>query len=200
MERFTQIAPKILFSVNAVVYNGKTHDHLDKLKSVVQELKSLERVIVYRSIDQDFEILGIQNAVHYESFIKESKDVNDIVYEQLPFDHPAFILYSSGTTGKPKCIVHSAGGTLIQHLKEHVIHGNMTRKDIYFYYTTTGWMMWNWLVSGLSVGSTIVLFDGSPFKPTTNILWELVEKFKYYITESIYLIIDNQNNYIWNFC
>lgn len=101
-----------------------------------------------------------------------------IQFEQLPFNHPAFILFSSGTTGLPKCIVHSGAGLLLQIKKEHVIHGNMGPDDIFFYYTTTGWMMWNWLVAGLSVGSTIVLWDGSPFKPAPISLWELVDELK----------------------
>jgi len=101
-----------------------------------------------------------------------------IEFEPLPFNHPLYILFSSGTTGKPKCIVHSAGGMLLQHKKEHMLHGNLSSSDILFQYTTTGWMMWNWLVSGLTFGATIVLFDGSPFKPGPDALWELVEKEK----------------------
>lgn len=103
---------------------------------------------------------------------------SEIDFKQLPFNHPAFILFSSGTTGLPKCIVHSGAGLLLQLKKEHIIHGDMTPDDILFYYTTTGWMMWNWLVSALSVGATIVLWDGSPFKPAPISLWELVDELK----------------------
>lgn len=99
-----------------------------------------------------------------------------IPFEQVPFNHPAFILFSSGTTGLPKCIVHSGGGLLLQLKKEHVIHGDVTADDVFFYYTTTGWMMWNWLVAGLSTGCTLVLWDGSPFKPSPWSLWELVDE------------------------
>ncbi|KAI9012847.1 hypothetical protein BC832DRAFT_548173 [Gaertneriomyces semiglobifer] len=175
LERFSQVQPRILFSVNGVVYNGKSHDHLGKLRDVVQGLPSLEKVIVVPFIEasQDFSI--IPKSESFGDFLS-TDDGQDLTFEQLPFDHPLVILYSSGTTGKPKCIVHSAGGILIQHLKEHVIHGDLNSSDVYFYYTTTGWMMWNWLISGLAVGATVVLFDGSPFKPTPGRLWQLAEQ------------------------
>jgi acetoacetyl-CoA synthetase len=100
----------------------------------------------------------------------------DLLYEQLPFDQPLVILFSSGTTGKPKCIVHGAGRMLLQHLKEHVLHGDLRQDDVFFYYTTTSWMMWNWMTSALGVGATVVLYDGSPFKPSPHVLWELVDR------------------------
>ena len=130
-------------------------------------------------IDQPFELNGIDRAVTWTEFVNSAPDT-PLEFEQVPFNHPLVILYSSGTTGKPKCIVHSSGGMLIQHLKEHKIHGSMTRDDVFFYYTTTGWMMWNWLVGGLSTGATIVLYDGSPFKPTPMRLWELVDHYGYF--------------------
>ncbi|KAI8811564.1 hypothetical protein BJ742DRAFT_796433 [Cladochytrium replicatum] len=178
VERFAQIEPRILFSVNAVVYNGKTWDHLEKLRAVIDGLPTVEKVIVIPFVQQSFDISSVKKGVHYDDFIAGHAGTKEIGFEQLPFDHPIFILYSSGTTGKPKCIVHSAGGVLIQHLKEHIIHSSMKREDVFFYYTTTGWMMWNWLVSGLLVGSTIVLYDGSPFKPTPYRLWEVAEQHK----------------------
>lgn len=178
LDRFQQIRPKVLVSVNGVVYNGKTYEHISKVKAVVESLESLEKVVIINFVESlGFSDIPKDNAkwVTYDDFLK-SGDGEKLVFEELPFNHPLYILYSSGTTGKPKCIVHSAGGTLIQHLKEHVIHGDMTRDDVFFQYTTTGWMMWNWLVSALAVGCTIVLFDGSPFKPDADILWQLAEK------------------------
>ncbi|KAI8822851.1 uncharacterized protein EV422DRAFT_494168 [Fimicolochytrium jonesii] len=175
LERFTQIKPKILFSVNAVMYNGKAHDHLEKLTEVVNGLEGLEKVVIVPFVDRPFDAASIRHGETFAEFLKND-DGRKLEFEQLPFDHPLAILFSSGTTGKPKCIVHSAGGVLIQHLKEHVIHGDLSEKDVYFYYTTTGWMMWNWLISGLAAGATIVLYDGSPFKPTPARLWNLVDE------------------------
>ncbi|KAI9216780.1 acetoacetyl-CoA synthetase-like protein [Blastocladiella britannica] len=179
LDRFSQIQPKILFSINAVHYNGKVHDHLAKLAPVVAGLgDAVERVVVIPHIGShtmDLSSLG-PKAQSLESFLQMGKPDYKLEFVPLPFKHPLFILFSSGTTGKPKCIVHSAGGTLLQHLKEHVIHGNLGANDVFFQYTTTGWMMWNWLMSGLAVGSTIVLFDGSPFKPTSDVLWQLASR------------------------
>ncbi|KAI8908028.1 hypothetical protein EDD86DRAFT_208747 [Gorgonomyces haynaldii] len=177
LDRFKQVDPKILVSVNAVTYNGKTHDHLQKLKQVAEGLPTLQKVIVIPFVDQIQDISFIQKSVRSHDFLS-AFELQVPVYEQVSFDHPLAILYSSGTTGKPKCIVHSHGGAIIQHLKEHVIHGSMSEDDVFFYYTTTGWMMWNWLLSGLGTGATVILYDGSPFKPTPLRLWELVDQFK----------------------
>ncbi|XP_031552473.1 acetoacetyl-CoA synthetase-like [Actinia tenebrosa] len=178
LERFTQIKPKIIFSVNAVRYNSKIHNHLEKLAKVVQGLPQLEKVIIFPFVDADdeIEISHIPNSIFLSEFAKFADDSPKLEFEQVPFNHPLFIMYSSGTTGPPKCMVHSVGGTLIQHLKEHILHGNMTKDDIILYYTTTGWMMWNWLVSSLAVGASLVLFDGSPFIPHPNVLWDLVDQ------------------------
>ncbi|KAI8140548.1 acetoacetate-CoA ligase [Fennellomyces sp. T-0311] len=175
LDRFSQISPKILISVNGVVYNGKTLNHITKLKPVVDGLPSVEKVVLIPFVDG---IEGtVDKSVSWDAFLATEKQLPaTIPFEQLPFNHPGFILFSSGTTGLPKCIVHSGAGLLLQLKKEHIIHGDMKPEDVFFYYTTTGWMMWNWLVAGLSVGSTIVLWDGSPFKPAPISLWQLVDE------------------------
>lgn len=183
LDRFSQISPKVIFSVDAVVYNGKVHNHLSKLEQVVQKLTGLEKVVVvpYVKKESEIDISAIPNSTFIADFLKSGSNEDgsypELIFEQLPFNHPLFIMYSSGTTGAPKCMVHSAGGTLIQHLKEHVLHGNMSREDVIIYYTTTGWMMWNWLVTSLAAGASVVLYDGSPLVPTVNVLWDLVDKF-----------------------
>ncbi|KAF3851386.1 hypothetical protein F7725_013158 [Dissostichus mawsoni] len=172
LDRFSQIQPKLIFSVAAVVYNGKTHDHMEKLTSVVKGLPDLKKVVVvpYARSKHEIDLSKIPNSVFIDDFLAsgrggEAEHFPQLEFEQLPFNHPLFIMYSSGTTGAPKCMVHSAGGTLIQHLKEHILHGNMTSSDVIIYYTTTGWMMWNWLMSALAVGASVVLYDGSPLIP-----------------------------------
>ncbi|XP_048099975.1 acetoacetyl-CoA synthetase [Alosa alosa] len=181
LDRFSQIQPKLIFSVPAVRYNCKVHDHMDKLISVVKGLPDLEKVVIipYVCSRQEIDLSRVPNSVYLEDFLAtgmEGDHPPQLEFEQLPFSHPLFIMYSSGTTGAPKCMVHSAGGTLIQHLKEHILHGNMTSSDVIIYYTTTGWMMWNWLVSSLAVGASVVLYDGSPLVPTPNVLWDLVDE------------------------
>uniref|UniRef100_A0A4W2HW62 Acetoacetyl-CoA synthetase n=1 Tax=Bos indicus x Bos taurus TaxID=30522 RepID=A0A4W2HW62_BOBOX len=180
LDRFSQIQPKLIFSVEAVVYNGKEHSHMDKLQRVVKGLPDLKKVVLipYISSREKIDISKIPNSVFLEDFLAtgQGDQAPQLEFEQLPFSHPLFIMFSSGTTGAPKCMVHSAGGTLIQHLKEHILHGNMTSSDIILYYTTVGWMMWNWVVSALATGAAVVLYDGSPLIPTPNVLWDLVDR------------------------
>nr|XP_044631985.1 acetoacetyl-CoA synthetase isoform X2 [Equus asinus] len=180
LDRFSQIQPKLIFSVEAVVYNGKEHGHMDKLQQVVKGLPDLKKVVVipYITSREKIDISKIPNSVFLDDFLATGtgEQPPQLEFEQLPFSHPLFIMFSSGTTGAPKCMVHSAGGTLLQHLKEHILHGNTTSSDIILYYTTVGWMMWNWTVSALATGAALVLYDGSPLVPTPNVLWDLVDR------------------------
>lgn len=179
LDRFSQIQPKVIFSVNAVHYNGKVHNHLEKLQKVVEGLPDLIKVIVIPFVSSAAcDTSAISNSCMFKEFYAlglVDGSIPDLKFEQVPFNHPLFIMYSSGTTGVPKCMVHSVGGTLLKHLEEHMIQSDMTREDIMIYYTTVGWMMWNWLVSALAVGSSIVLYDGSPLVPKDSILWDLVD-------------------------
>ncbi len=173
LDRFGQIEPKVLFTADGYFYNGKTHDSLERISGILKELSSIEKVVVIPYTRKRADISHVPRAVHYEDFI--STGVNDIKFEQLPFDHPLYIMYSSGTTGLPKCMVHGAGGTLIQHLKEHILHCDLKREDKIYYFTTCGWMMWNWLVSALAVGATVLLYDGSPFYPDAGAIFQLAQ-------------------------
>ncbi len=175
LDRFGQIQPRVLFAAAAYRYNGKTHDCLGRLAELLAELPDIERVVVtpYAADAVDLAPLG-SAAVAWNDF--GPRDPGAPRFEPLPFDHPLYILYSSGTTGVPKCIVHGAGGTLLQHLKELLLHTDVRRGDRLFYFTTCGWMMWNWLVSGLAAEATLVLYDGSPFHPDGNVLWDLADE------------------------
>ena len=174
LDRFTQIEPKVLFAADGYFYNGKPFDSLQKLKSILVELPTIERVVITPYTKPEPNISSVNNGIIWNEFIDESP--NTLEFEQLPFDHPLYIMYSSGTTGLPKSIVHGAGGTLLQHLKELRLHGNVSMDDTVFYFTTCGWMMWNWLVSNLAIGATIVLYDGNPFHPSPNAMWDMVDE------------------------
>jgi acetoacetyl-CoA synthetase len=174
LDRFGQIKPRIIFTANGYWFKGKKLDSIERIASILKELTSIEKVVVVPYTEEDPDISSISNAVHYRDF-RSSKANLPIDFEQLPFDHPLYIMYSSGTTGLPKCMVQSAGGILVHQLKEHVLHVNLTRDDRIFYFTTCGWMMWNWLTSALGVGATLVLYDGNPFHPGPGALWEMAQ-------------------------
>ncbi|KAJ2829127.1 hypothetical protein IWW50_001023 [Coemansia erecta] len=180
LDRFAQIEPKLLFSTDATGYNGKIHSHVNKLATIAQGLPSAKSVIVIPFDDSadaaPADLSSVPNVSMWSKFIASADTDAELAYEQLPFDHPLAILFSSGTTGKPKCLVHSAGGILLQHRKEHQITQDIGPGDTMLYYTTTGWMMWNWLVGALSVGAAIVLYEGSPFKPGAGVLWDIVDR------------------------
>lgn len=170
IERFEQIAPRVLFTADGYRYNGKQISLRDKVSQIVRRAPTIQKVVVIRYTGD--EVDGTHTP--YEALLGISGE--DLPYHRFPFNHPLYILYSSGTTGAPKCITHGAGGTLLQHLKELALHTDVRAGERIFYFTTCGWMMWNWLVSSLALGATVVLYDGSPFFPTATKLLELVER------------------------
>ena len=174
VDRFGQITPKVLITADAYPYGGKTFDVLGKVREVLAAIPSIEHSVVVPYSGATLDLAGLRGAVAWPDFIGHEDHALECV--PVPFDHPLYIMYSSGTTGVPKCIVHGVGGTLLQHLKELVLHTDLKRDDRIFYYTTCGWMMWNWLVSSLAVGATVVLYDGSPFHPDGNALWHLADE------------------------
>ncbi|WP_425450199.1 acetoacetate--CoA ligase [Virgifigura deserti] len=174
VDRFGQIGPRLLFTADGYIYNGKTHDSLARVQEFLPELPSVEKVVVLPYTREAPPLDGIPNAVMLEDFVAPYP-AGDIEFALLPFNHPLYIVYSSGTTGVPKCIIHGAGGTLLQHLKEHRLHSDIKPGDRQFYFTTCGWMMWNWLVTGLASEATLLLYDGSPFHPNGNILFDFAE-------------------------
>ena len=174
LDRFGQIKPKVLFTANGYWFKGKSLDSIERISDILKQLPSIEKVVVVPYTDQDPDISRVPNAIHYRDF--KSPDSNlEIEFEQLPFEHPLYIMYSSGTTGLPKCMVQSAGGILIHQLKELMLHTDLKREDTIFYFTTCGWMMWNWLTSSLGVGATLMLFDGNPFHPNPGALWKMAQ-------------------------
>ena len=174
LDRFGQIAPKVLFACDGYYYNGKVIDCLGKVAEIAARMPSLERVVIVPYAGGG-DMATVKQGVSLSGFLARFAGEREIRFERLPFDHPLYIMYSSGTTGVPKCIVHSAGGTLLQHLKEHRLHSDVKPGDRLFYFTTCGWMMWNWLVSGLASGATLLLYDGSPFVGRGNILFDYAE-------------------------
>ena len=173
LDRFGQIKPKILFTADGYYFKGKALDSLAKITGIVQQIPSIEKTIVVPYIGQKPDLTGLRGAMHYHDFCQN--DVNTIDFVQLPFEHPLYIMYSSGTTGLPKCMVQSAGGVLLHQMKELLLHTDLKRDDTIFYFTTCGWMMWNWLTASLAVGATLVLYDGNPFYPGPDALWRMAQ-------------------------
>ena len=173
LDRFGQVEPKVLFCADGYRYAGTEIDCLERVREIVQAIPSVERVIVVPFLHQTPDISAVRDAITWEAIAAPRRGAS-LEFERLPFNHPLYVMYSSGTTGLPKCMVHSAGGTLLQHLKEHQLHVDLQPDERLFYFTTCGWMMWNWLVSALASQATIVLYDGAPMPPGREaLLWEM---------------------------
>ena len=188
LDRFGQIKPKILFTADGYFFKGRELDSLSRISEIVAQIPSVEKLVVIPYVSSDPDVQQVNRAILYDDF-KSSEDNLRIDFTQLPADHPLYIMYSSGTTGQPKCMVQSSGGILVHHLKELILHSNLSADDTIFYFTTCGWMMWNWLVSSLAVGSTLVLYDGNPFHPSSEALWQMAqdEKITVFGTSAGYL-------------
>jgi len=177
IDRFGQIEPKILIAVDGYYYNGKVIDCLEKVRTVQGALSGLEKTIIVPFAGSEIGADQLKTAIFSNDFIAGFAP-KEIIFNRVAFNHPLFIMFSSGTTGAPKCIVHGHGGTLIQHVKEHKLHCNIKPGDKVFYFTTCGWMMWNWLISALACEATVMLYDGSPFYPDGNVLWQYAFRHK----------------------
>ena len=173
LDRFGQTRPRVLFTADGYFFKGKPMDSLEKIGGIIKELPSIEKIVVIPYVSETPDISALPNAVMLEDFKAEAPC--EIEFEQLPFDHPLYIMYSSGTTGLPKCMVQSAGGVLMHQLKELILHTDLKEEDTIFYFTTCGWMMWNWLTCSLATGATLVLFDGNPFHPGPDVLWQMAQ-------------------------
>ncbi|MCP4608484.1 MAG: AMP-binding protein, partial [Planctomycetes bacterium] len=174
LDRIGQIEPKVLFTVDGYYYKGKPFSSLSNAKEIAEGIPSLEKVVVVRYAESETGIDEIPNSVYYDEFVSKETGL-EITFEQLPFSHPVVVMFSSGTTGKPKCIVQSAGGILINQRKELMIHADLKREDRILYVTTCSWMMWNWLMSSLGLGATVVLYEGNALYPHESTMWELIQ-------------------------
>ncbi len=177
LDRIGQIEPKVLIAADGYYYGGKKIDCLDKMREVQAQVKGLQRTVIVPFINKDPDLRGLKDTITASAFTAALTPKN-ITFARVAFYHPLFIMFSSGTTGPPKCIVHGHGGTLLQHLKELQLQSDVRRDDCVFYFTTCGWMMWNWLVSALACEATLLLYDGSPFYPDADVLWEYTSKHK----------------------
>ncbi|MEQ1530059.1 MAG: acetoacetate--CoA ligase [Methylococcales bacterium] len=177
VDRFSQIAPKVLFVSDGYTFGGKAFDRLDQVEPLLKALPSVQKTVLIPYLKRE-PFKATNQVMPWQDYMAESSEDQPIRFVPMAFDHPLFILYSSGTTGPPKCIVHSVGGTLLQHLKEHKLHVDIHPGDRLFYYTTCGWMMWNWLASGLASGAELVLYDGSPLYPRADSLFDLIDEFR----------------------
>jgi acetoacetyl-CoA synthetase len=175
VDRFGQIKPKVLVAADGYFYNGKTLDSLGKLAQIAAQLNSVEQVIVVPYVQESPNLTPVPGARLLSDFVAPHVSEAEVSFTALPFNHPLYVLYSSGTTGAPKCIIHGAGGTLLQHLKEHQLHGDVKPGDRLFYFTSCGWMMWNWLATGLASGATLLLYDGSPLLGQGRLLFDYAD-------------------------
>ncbi len=195
IDRFGQIQPKVLFTVDGYVYKSKPFNLLNDIKEIMKAIPSIEQVVIVPYVNKTTDITDIPNAMVYADFLAQSTK-DEVFFEQVPFDHPVYIMFSSGTTGKPKCMVQGVGGILINHLKELILHADLKREDAILYMTAPSWMMWNWLMSSLAIGSKVVLFDGNPGYPDLGTMWKLVddEKITFFGTSATYInLLKSQN-------
>ncbi len=176
LDRFGQTRPKVLFTADGYYFKGKRLDCLEKISGIIKELPSIEKIVVVPYTQQNPDFASLPPAMHYDDFVKN--DAGEMEFTRFPFEHPVYIMYSSGTTGLPKCMVQCAGGVLLNQLKELILHTDVKREDTIFYYTTCGWMMWNWLTASLATGATLVLYDGNPFHPGPDALWRMAREEK----------------------